>query len=125
MRPLTQALPGAVTELLRGVPISGGKVSFAWRVAVGTGVERVSSVRLDGRTLLVDVTDQRWAREIARSSPVILTRLQTLLGRDVVSRIDVRGIHEPQNRKGHEDHKDEIAFDWPWCPSVVVLRWFR
>ena len=92
MRPLTQALPGAVTELLRGVPISGGKVSFAWRVAVGTGVERVSSVRLDGRILLVDVTDHRWAREIARSAPVILTRLQTLLGHDVVSRIDVRGI---------------------------------
>ena len=92
MRPLTQALPGAVTELLRGVPISGGKVSFAWRVAVGTVVERVSSVRLDDRTLLVDVTDQRWAREIARSSPVILTRLQMLLGHDVVSRIEVRRI---------------------------------
>ena len=90
MRPLTQALPGAVTELLRGVPTSDGKVSFAWRVAVGTGVERVSSVRLDARTLLVDVTDQRWAREITRSSPVILARLQTLLGREVVTRIEVR-----------------------------------
>jgi len=92
MRPLTQALPGAVTELLRGVPISAGKVSFAWRVAVGIGVERVSSVRLDARTLLVDVSDPRWAREIAHCSPVILTRLQTLLGRDVVTRIEVRGI---------------------------------
>ena len=90
MRPLTQALPGAVIELLRDVPTSPGKVSFAWRVAVGTGVERVSSVRLDGRILIVDVTDQRWAREIARSSPVILARLQALLGREEVTRIDVR-----------------------------------
>jgi hypothetical protein len=47
-------------------------------------------VRLDARTLLVDVTDQRWAREIARSSPVILARLQTLLGRETISRIVVR-----------------------------------
>jgi hypothetical protein len=90
MRPLTQALPGAVTELLRGVPTSAGKVSFAWRVAVGTGVERVSAVRLDARTLLVDVTDQRWAREIARSSPVILARLQSLLGHETINRIVVR-----------------------------------
>jgi hypothetical protein len=90
MRPLTQALPGAVTELLRGVPVSAGKVSFAWRVAVGTGVDRVSAVRLDARTLLVDVTDQHWAREVARSAPVILARLQTLLGHETVTRIVVR-----------------------------------
>ena len=92
MRPLSQALPGAVAELLRGVPTSAGKVSFAWRVAVGSGVERVSSVRLDAPTLLVDVTDQRWAREIARSSPIILARLQTLLGREAVTRIEVRTV---------------------------------
>jgi hypothetical protein len=92
MRPISQALPGAVAELLRGVPTSAGKVSFAWRVAVGTGVERVSSVRLDTRTLLVDVTDQRWAREIARSSPIILARLQTLLGQEAVTRIEVRTV---------------------------------
>ena len=90
MRPLTQALPGAVTELLRGVPTSPGKVSFAWRVAVGTGVERLTSVRLDSGTLFVDVTNQNWAREITRSSPVILARLQTLLGRDTINRIVVR-----------------------------------
>jgi hypothetical protein len=90
MRPLTQAVPGAVTELLRGVPTSAGKVSFAWRVAVGTGVERVSSVRLDAHTLLVEVTDQRWAREIARSSPIILARLKTLLGHETINRIVVR-----------------------------------
>ena len=90
MRPLTQALPGAVSELLRGVPTSDGKVTFAWRVAVGPGVERVSSVRLDARTLLVDVTDQRWAREITRCSPVVLARLQTLLGPETINRIVVR-----------------------------------
>jgi hypothetical protein len=90
MQPLTQALPGAVTELLRGVPTSDGKVNFAWRVAVGPGVERVSTARLDSRTLVVDVTDQRWAREIARSSPVILARLQRLLGPGEVARIEVR-----------------------------------
>jgi hypothetical protein len=90
MRPLTHALPGAIAELLRDVPVSSAKVDFAWRVAVGTVVERVTSVRLDGSVLLVVAADQHWAREITRSSGVILVRLQTLLGHDTVTRIVVR-----------------------------------
>jgi Dna[CI] antecedent, DciA len=90
MRPLTHALPGAIADLLRDVPVSTGKVDFAWRVAVGTLVERVTSVRLDGRILLVVPVDQRWAREITRSSGMILGRLQALLGHDTVDSIVVR-----------------------------------
>jgi len=90
MRPLTQGLPGALAEFLRDVPTSNGKVGFAWKAAVGTGLERVTSVRLEGSVLLVDVPDRNWEREITRSSGVILARLQTLLGRDVVTEILVR-----------------------------------
>ena len=90
MRPLTQALPGALADLLRDVPISNGKVDFAWKAAVGKSLERVTAVRLEGRVLLVDVPDQNWAREITRSSSVILARLQTLLGHDAVTQILVR-----------------------------------
>lgn len=90
MRPLTHALPGAIAELLRDVPVSKGKVEFAWRVAVGTSLERVTSVQLDGGLLLVLAEDTHWAREITRSSGVILARLRTLLGQDAVNRIVVR-----------------------------------
>jgi len=90
MRPLTQALPGALADLLRDVPISNGKVDFAWKAAVGRSLERGTAVRLEGRVLLVDVPDRNWAREITRSSSVILARLQTLLGHDAVTQILVR-----------------------------------
>jgi hypothetical protein len=90
MRPLTHAVPGAIAELLRDVPISNGKVDFAWRVAVGSSVERVTTVRLDGCILLVFAEDKHWAREITRSSGVILARLQTLLGQATVNRMEVR-----------------------------------
>jgi hypothetical protein len=39
--------------------------------------------------LIVETTSPQWSREVMRSSPVILKRLQTLLG-DVVDRIEVR-----------------------------------
>jgi predicted nucleic acid-binding Zn ribbon protein len=90
MRPLTHALPGALAALLRDVPLTSGMVDFAWAAAVGAAVQRVTSVRLDRRVLIVEVPDQNWDREITRSTPVILARLQRLLGRDVVTEIQIR-----------------------------------
>ena len=35
MRALVHVVPAALRELLRGMPLSDGKVGFAWRTAVG------------------------------------------------------------------------------------------
>jgi predicted nucleic acid-binding Zn ribbon protein len=91
-----------VAELLRGSPLSAGKVDFAWTTAVGLTVQRATHVRLEGSVLLVDTTSGQWAREVMRSSPVILRRLQTLLGTDAVTAIQVRppaSDMKPQRRK--------------------------
>ena len=76
--------------LLRGAPMSPGKVSFAWRAVVGGALERVTTVRLEGHTLIVDATSAQWAREVSRSAHLILPRVQTLLGADAVTSIQVR-----------------------------------
>jgi len=83
-------MPGALVELLRGAPLSAGKVQLAWRAAVGSAMERVTAVRLEGQVLLVDAASPQWAREVGRSSPIILRRLQTLLGEDAVTTITIR-----------------------------------
>jgi len=90
VRPIHHAVPGALVELLRGTPLSPGKVGFAWRTAVGPAVERVTSVQLAGRVLIVETSGPQWAREVTRSADVILTRLQTLLGKETVTSITVR-----------------------------------
>lgn len=90
MQPIQQAMPGALAELLRGTPLSQGKVGFAWRAAVGSAVGKVTTVRLEGRLLLVDAASTAWAREVERSTPVILKRLRTLLGDDTPTTITVR-----------------------------------
>ena len=90
MRPLNSALPGALAELLRGAPLSPGKVQFAWRAAVGPAVDRETSVRLVDKTLVVDAASRLWAREVTRSSSIILNRLQRLLGADTVADLSVR-----------------------------------
>ena len=89
MESLIHAIPGALVELLRGAPLSDGKVTFAWKAAVGPAIERATRVKLEHRLLLVETDSAQWSKEVMRSSPVILKRLRSLLG-DVVERIEVR-----------------------------------
>jgi len=90
MRPLAHGLPGALTELLKAAPLSDGKVTFAWRAAVGPALERVTAVKLEHGVLIVETTSAQWSGEIMRSAPTILKRLRRLLGADVVDRIEAR-----------------------------------
>ena len=90
MRPLAHIVPDALLHLLRDAPLSNGKVGIAWRAAVGPALDRATSVRLEGKVLLVDAPNAQWSREVMRSSPIILKRLQAFLGADAVERIEVR-----------------------------------
>jgi predicted nucleic acid-binding Zn ribbon protein len=90
MRQLAHGMPGALIELLRGTPLSDGKVTFAWKAAVGPAIERVTHVKLERRVLLVETASAQWSKEVMRSSPVILKRLQSLLGAETIERIEVR-----------------------------------
>ena len=87
---MSSALPGALTELLRDAPLSPGKVAFAWSAAVGAALDRVTRIRLEGDVLLVETTSAQWSREVERSIRVILPRLQALLGKETIRKLEVR-----------------------------------
>jgi predicted nucleic acid-binding Zn ribbon protein len=99
MRQIGTAMPGAIAELLRGAPLSPGKVDLAWKVAVGSAFDKVTSVHLEGTILLVDADTTQWAREVGRSSPIILRRLQMLLGDNIVASISVRSRQPDKTRE--------------------------
>jgi hypothetical protein len=90
MRALSHIVPAALMELLRTAPLSDGKVTFAWKTAVGPALERATAVKLEGGTLIVETTGPQWTREVKRSSGVIMARLKTLLGDSTVQRIEIR-----------------------------------
>jgi predicted nucleic acid-binding Zn ribbon protein len=70
--------------------MSPGKLRFAWKIVVGPAMDRGTYVQLEGRVLLVEAKTAAWAKEVSRSSRVILKRLQTLLGPEVVTELIVR-----------------------------------
>jgi predicted nucleic acid-binding Zn ribbon protein len=91
MVPAHRVLPAVLAGAIRQAPLTPEKVQFAWRQAVGPVVERSTTIRLDDEGVLrVSAADGHWAREVERSSRLILQRLEALLGQNVVRWVDVQ-----------------------------------
>lgn len=88
VHPVHQFAPAVLADIIRRQPASKERTAFAWSVAVGPALARVTTVELRDRTLVATARDARWATEIERARATILPRLQHLLG-DAVDRIDV------------------------------------
>jgi hypothetical protein len=78
-----------LADLLRRQPPSPARTSFAWTVAVGPALARVTAVTLQDGVLHVSARDARWGREIERARDTILERVWLLIGRDAVTAIVV------------------------------------
>ena len=98
MLAIKYAMPNAVAELMRSAPLSPGKVDFAWRMAVGPSMQRVTAVRLEAGVLVVEAASAQWSAEVRRSMSVILVRLETFLGESTVTRLEVRTVPQGTSR---------------------------
>ena len=88
-------IPGVLAEVVRKAPLCPEKVTFAWNAVVGPSMQKVTSVRLDDQGVLhVRSTDAHWAREVRRSSRLILARLEGLLGPDVARSIRINSASD-------------------------------
>jgi hypothetical protein len=92
MQPIQQFSSRVLSELIRRQPASQEKTAFAWQLAVGPALARVTTVELAQDILRVRVSDARWMVEVRRARPLVLTRLQQLLGPDAVTRIDIDSL---------------------------------
>ena len=90
MVPVQRFMPEALAAVLRLAPLTPEKVAFAWRTAVGPALDRATGVELHGSTLTVVVKTDEWRHEIARSLPLIRSRLNHVLGDGIVARIDLQ-----------------------------------
>lgn len=84
MLPVHTIATTVLAEVIRRQPSSPARTSFAWTVAVGPALARVTTVELRNRNMIVSARDVQWARELERARDTILPRLQMLLGRETV-----------------------------------------
>ena len=91
--PVCQVVPDAVAEIIRKAPLTPEKVAFAWRSVVGPAITQATTVSWgDDGVLRVKTKDAAWQREVERSAALIRSRLETLLGEQVVRYIDVKSV---------------------------------
>jgi hypothetical protein len=87
MQSIHQFAGGVLAQVIRRQPSSPGRTQFAWQLAVGPSLARVTTITLDAGVLRVSATDPRWLKEIARARGAILPKLQHLLGPGTVTKI--------------------------------------
>ena len=90
MLPIQTFSGSVLAEIVRRQPSSPARTTFAWQLAVGSTLARLTSVQLEGTTLRVSAADARWLKEIERARATILPKLQHLLGTDTITRIATR-----------------------------------
>lgn len=90
MLPIQTFSGRVLAEIVRRQPSSPARTTFAWQLAVGSTLARLTSVQLEGTTLRVSAADARWLKEIERARATILPKLQHLLGTDTITRIATR-----------------------------------
>jgi predicted nucleic acid-binding Zn ribbon protein len=90
MLPIQNFSSGVLAEIIRRQPASKEKTAFAWQLAVGPALARVTTVELAEGVLEVHSKDLRWLREIERARPAVLAKMQHLLGKDAVRTLKTR-----------------------------------
>ena len=92
MIPVGTLVPGAVAEVVRKAPLTPEKVAFAWRMAVGPAIEKVTTAMLDPDGVLrVTAETPAWAAAVRKSQSLILNRMQSLLGKEAIVRLSHEG----------------------------------
>jgi len=77
----------ALRALLDGQPTTPAKVAFAWRMAAGPALARAAEPAWRDGVLVVRPRTEAWRRELRRARPMLTSRLQQLVGSDVVKKI--------------------------------------
>jgi predicted nucleic acid-binding Zn ribbon protein len=90
MRSIQTFAGGVLAQIVQRQPPSPARTSFAWQLAVGPALARVTSVQLEGTTLQVRSADPRWLEEIDRALATILPKVQELLGAKTITKIRTR-----------------------------------
>ncbi len=90
MIPLQSFSSGVLAEIVRRQPASKDRTNFAWQLAVGQALARVTTVELKDNVLSVRAVDRRWIKEIERARDSVRQKMQYLLGSEQVLQIVTR-----------------------------------
>jgi predicted nucleic acid-binding Zn ribbon protein len=90
MIPVQSFSSSVLAAIIRRQPASKDRTNFAWQLAVGQALARVTTVELENGVLSVRAVDRRWIREIERARESVIAKMQQMLGEDAVRTVKTR-----------------------------------
>jgi hypothetical protein len=87
MDALNSTAQHALRILLEGQPTSPAKIAFAWRMVAGASLARAADPDWRDGVLVVRAKTEAWRRELRHARPILTSRLQALVGPEVVQKI--------------------------------------
>jgi predicted nucleic acid-binding Zn ribbon protein len=93
---LDTTAPRALRQALAQQPNSQGKVLFAWTLAAGPALSRSASASWHDGVLHLEARSTNWRREVLHARPMLLARLASLLGPDIVKTLRISGGDRPE-----------------------------
>jgi hypothetical protein len=91
MTDVSQLLPKLLTASAANDELLETVVKLAWTKVAGAGIRRqVAPFRLFRRTLIVAVTDAIWQKQLHQMSREFVTRINRLLGAEIINSIEFR-----------------------------------
>jgi hypothetical protein len=91
MTDVSQLLPKLLTASAANNELLETVVKLAWTKVAGAGIrQQVAPFRLFRRTLIVAVTDAIWQKQLHQMSREFVTRINRLLGAEIINSIEFR-----------------------------------
>lgn len=94
MERLDRTAPRAIRAALANQPTTPGKVMFAWSLAAGATLARAATPSWQDGVLHLSPRSETWRQELVRARPLLIARLQGLLGVDAVRRLVIAGADD-------------------------------
>ena len=90
MESLNGAAQAVLRHLLEEQPTTPAKIAFAWKMVAGAAIARATEItmRAEG-AVVIRARDDAWRRAVRQAKPLLLRRMQDLLGAGAIRRLDV------------------------------------
>jgi predicted nucleic acid-binding Zn ribbon protein len=125
MQQLIKALPAIVNAGAESPEVLEAAAIAAWKHVAGDLLSKQTAVtRLEGKKLVVAVADAVWKKQLESMSTQLLARLNSILGRRIVTwiefRIDSALLTQPVQPKLSEDVSDNDVSLEIWSAANAI-----
>jgi predicted nucleic acid-binding Zn ribbon protein len=132
MDELIKSLPAVLRDIGSSPDVAEAAALAAWKYATGAGLQsHAIATRLDDRTLIVEVRDPIWQKQLQTMKEQLLFRVNTILGQALVTDIELRVnpkaviVTQQQKIEASETPDNEVPLELWSAASAIQDKQLR